>query len=195
MGYATAVDRRLRRLEAQQARKAALEPDTISWQLQVTASCPPDKRVHIRSGIGVPAYQWGAVMQADFVPDQIGDFENSTETQMDLMFSNAGYYLPIVLCYYGDWVCYHSLGGGYLEPVFDNVIGAEVETAAEAEVQIDGFLNGVGQWYNYRVPLSGLVFKNDGRIDTQYAILPIDVVNRGRSYLYRDARVRRGAMP
>ena len=189
MSYALPITQ-LRRIEKIQAREAAFVQDDRWYNLMIAPSCPPDKRLHIRNGIVNPSGRWGFIMQDDFIPDTICDFENVDETQMDLNFTNADYYLGIILCYAGDWAAYRTLGAAYEEPVFDNVVGSEVATAAGAEAQIDAFLNGVDQWYYYRVPLWGVVLKNDGVVGVNYAILPVDDVYRERSYMYRDARAR-----
>ncbi len=194
MGWA-GIETRLGRLEREQARTEIEDPNQQWYDLRVSASCPPDKRVHIRSGIGTPSGRWGFIMGNDFLPYTICDFENQPETQMSLNFTNAGYYLGLLLCYYGEWVAYRSLGPSYQEPVFDNVLGTEVETAAEAEAQIDALLNGSEDWYYYRLPLWAIVLKNDGNAGVDYAIEPVDVVNRGRSYLYRDIRSDGGIFP
>lgn len=196
MVYSVSVTSGIVSLEKQQAKDAALEPDNLWYQFQVAASCPPGKTVTIRGGVVTPAYQWAVFEQTDVLPSVVADFADADATQMYLTFTNADYFLPIILCYHYDWVAYQGYDPPiYDNPVFDNVIGTEVETIGEAEAQIDGFLNGVDQWYDERLPLTGIVFKNDGQTGVQYAILPIDQINRGRSYLYRDARVRRGAMP
>ena len=184
----------LRRMEKERAREAAHEPNNRWYELLTAPSCPPDKRLHIRGGIAVAAPARGFIMNNDFVPDWICDFENEPETQLSLNFTNANYYLGIILCYYWEWVARRVLGG-YDEPVFDCVVGSEVATATEAEVEIDALLNGVEQWYYYRMPLWAIVLKNDGSVGTNYAILPIDQVNRDRSYLYRDARSLGGIYP
>jgi len=184
----------LARMLKTQDRKAATVTDEMWYYFLVAPSCPPDKSVHIRGGISSLSGRWGAILQDDFIPDWICDFENEDETQLSLNFTNANYYLGLILCYYGDWVGYRSIAG-YEEPVFDCVVGTEVETATEAEQQIDAFLNGNTQWYYYRLPLWGVVLRNDGQTGVDYAILPVDAVNRGRSYLYRDARSRGGIFP
>ena len=186
----------IKRLERQQAKLAGHEPDDLWYQLRVAASCPPDKTLNIRSGVVSPSYQWAVFELTDILPDTVADFEDQEATGMSLAFTTADYFLPIVLCYGYDWVAYQ----GYDDPslydsIFDNVVGTEAATAIEAEAQIDGFLNGSEQWYYERLPLCGVVFKNDGNTGISYAIEPIDQVNRGRSYIYRDARVRRGAIP
>jgi len=187
---------RIERLETQQRREAVLEPNAKWYELSVSPYCPPDKRVHIRGGVATASQQWGFIINNDFLLDQVCDFENEPETQMALNFTNASYYLGLILCYYSDWVGYNrALGPPYDIPVFDNVIGTEVATAAEAEAEIDAFLNGNTQWYNTRMPLWGIVLRNDGQVGVNYAILPIDKVNRGRSYLYRDARSNGGIFP
>ena len=174
----------LRRLEKNVSRANGRAPGGDRWyQFKAAPSCPPDKRLHIRSGFPIPSIRWTDIVDDYLIPDTICDFENVDETDMDLVFTNANYYLPLILCYYGPWLRDIST-----EPIFDNVIGTEAETHTEAEAQIDGFLNGVRQWYYYRLPLCGVVLKNDGNTSVDYAIEPIDMVNRGRSYLYRDAR-------
>lgn len=183
-----------RRMEKLQEREAAEVADDRWYQLLAAPSCPPDKRIHIRSGISSLSGRWGWITQEDFIPDKVCDFENEDETQLALNFTNASYYLGFILCYYGDWVAYRSIAGRE-EPVFDCVVGTEVATAAGAEAQIDAFLNGYTQWYYYRLPLCGVVLRNDGQVGINYAILPVDAVNRGRSYIYRDARSRGGIFP
>lgn len=184
-GYAV-IDNRLRRLERDKYGQEMF--DNTSYSFLVAPSCPPDKRVHIRGGVASPVTRWGYIMYESYTPSWTCDFEDLDETDMELNFINPNYYLPIILCYFGDWIAYRTAGSP--EPVFDNVIGTEVATAEEAEAQIDALLNGSEQWFNYRFPLRGIVFRNDGVTGIDVSILPIDAVNRGRSYLYRDARAR-----
>lgn len=191
------MNRNLVKVYRQQQVYAAFEPDNIWYQLRTSVACPPDKTVNVRGGVVTPSARWATFEETDILPSVEVDFTNTESTGIDLSFTNSGYFFPIILCLAGDWIAYQGYDDPdiYEYPIFDNVTGTEVATAAEAESQIDGFLNGVDQWYNYRLPLSGIVFKNDGNTEATGSILPIDCVNRGRSYLYRDARVRRGALP
>jgi len=184
------IDRRIQRLEKQQQRTAGYDPPGRWFECLVAPSCPPDKRLHIRGGTATASAVWGWIMGTDFVPDTICDFENETETQMNLIFDNANYYLPIILCYYWEWVAQRVYYDEWTTYIFTNVIGVEVATAPEAEAQIDAWMNGYTQWYHDTMPLWGVVLKNNGQAGVHYAIQPIDQVNRGRSYLYRDARAR-----
>ena len=177
------IDRRIGALDRARERSAADVPRRDMWyEFKVAPSCPPDKRLHIRPGIVTPSIRWSDFIEDDYIPYTVCDFENQTETDMGLVFVNAGYYLPILLCYNGEWLGYRD------DPIFNNVIGTEVETAILAEAQIDGFLNGTEDWYYYRLPLCGVVLRNDGQVGANYAIQAIDAVNRGRSYLFRDSR-------
>jgi len=196
MSYDVVLDRRVALLERQQTVGAGTVQDNKWYEFQCAPSCPPDKRIHIRGGIVTASGRWGFIINNDFILDFTCDFENEPETQLNLVFSNPGYFLPLILCYYGDWVGYNrAIGPPYDLPVFENVIGTEVATAAEAEAQIDAFLNGYEQWYIFRFPLWGVVLKNDGCAGIPYAIAPIGAVNRGQSYLYRDARSNGGIFP
>jgi len=173
----------VRELDRSMRQRAASAPrGDLQYQFRVAPSCPPDKQLHIRPGIAVPSIRWTAFIEDDYIPYTVCDFENQDETDVGLSFTNSGYYLPIILCYAQAWLDDRT------EPIFDNVVGTESATALEAESQIDGFLNGVEDWYYARLPLCGVVFKNNGEVDVLYAIEPIDAVSRGRSYIYRDAR-------
>ena len=183
-------DRRLNRLEKRQEREASFENVNAWYEFLVAPSCPPDKRLHIRGGTVTPTSRWGFIIQQSYIEPQTCDFEDTDATDLSLNFSNAGYYLPLILCFYGDWLAYRTLGPAYEDPVYDNVVGTEVATTVEAEAQLDSLLNGSNDWFDYKMPLYGVVLKNDGDTDSDAAILAIDAVNRGRSYLYRDARAR-----
>ena len=193
MSY-TATLAGVRRLERQQERDAAHAMPSRWYDFLVSPTCPPSKQLYIRGGIPSPSPYWGTIMTGTYIPAWTCDFENEDETQMDLVFSSANYYLPIILCYYYDFLAsYPFYGQDYLDggdPVFDNVIGTEVATSIQAEEQIDAWMNGVTKWFRELLPLVGVVFKNNGQTAVSYAIEPVDSVNRGRSYLYRDLRAR-----
>lgn len=181
---------RTQRLQAQADRQAAREEVPRWYDFKVAPSCPPDKRLHIRRGYATQSLNFDGLVQQSYIAAMTCDFENEEETDMPLAFSNAGYYLPIILCYAGEWIAEQSTGT--IRPIFDNVVGDEVETGQEAEAMINRWMGGYTDWAYYRFPLHGVVLRNDGQIGITYAILPIDAVNRGRSYLYRDARHKDG---
>ena len=182
------VGNKIKRAEQEENIRAANVEVSRGYDFSVAPPCPPDKRLYIRGGYVTESRGFdGVVLQSD-TPFMTCDFENEEETGMPLLFDNSFHYLPIILCYYGDWIAFRTFGETYETPVFDNVIGEEVATPAEAEAQIDAWMNGYTDWSYYRFPLRAVVLRNNGATGTRYAILPIDTVNRGRSYLYRDAR-------
>ena len=191
MSYDAGLGKRVKELERQQQGAAGFDLPGRWYELLVTPTCPPSRQLNIRGGTVTASPMWLWIMQRDFVPDMVCDFTVELETTLPLRFSNAGWYLPIILCLEGEWVAYGIPGASRADPpYFQPVVGDEVETSTQAEAQIDAWLNGYTQWYYYLVPLCGVVFKNNGVVDTDCSILAIDAVNRGRSYLYRDARMR-----
>jgi len=188
MNYARVIDVHLRALARQQEKQAAYVESPRWYDFLIAPSCPPDKRLHIRGGYATESYNFGGVVVQATTPAMICDFENEAETDMGLVFINANYYLPIILCYYGEWIAFRTLDPDLYTQVFDNVTGTEVATAVEAEAQIDAWMNGYTEWSYYRFPLRGVVLRNTGATGISYEIMPIDAVNRGRSYLYRDPR-------
>jgi hypothetical protein len=184
----------LQRLERAQGRSNAFAPDGRRYEFRVTPSCPPSKEIYISGGIATPSSNWFSILDHDFIPTVTCDFEDEDQTGMALSFTNADYYLPILLRYHGDWVCSNYADPAYSDPVFDNAVGTECATAVEAEAQIDLFLNGGTSLY-YTMPLHGVILRNDGRTGIKFAILQVDAMNQGNSYLYRDARAWHGIFP
>jgi hypothetical protein len=190
MNEQAVLHQRLRAVERKGHNAASVGRDqSYLYELSVTPTCPPSKQLYIRPGVISPDWDWAWIMDRSYIEAVTCDFADTEQTGMDASFNNAGYYLPVLLCYYGDWAAYHNLES-YDDPqVFDNIVGDEVATAGEAESVIDGYLNGMTTIY-YKVPLVALMLRNNGVTGVDGQILPIDQVNRGRSYLYRDIRDR-----
>jgi hypothetical protein len=129
------------------------------------------------------------------VPDLTADLTDATQVTVDVTFSNADWYLVYVLLL--------KLPADVSEPTESDWsfwlwgTGTELETAAEAEAHMEwDTLHESNPWYSFYdgfhgYPLCGLVLKNDGTVGSGCPILPVDVVNRGRSYMWpRDVRPR-----
>lgn len=178
------VDRRLGRLEKREAGRATSVSEPLSDHFRVSVSCPPDTRVHVRGGnvweggiwIGIGNGYYIESYTTDFAsPDTIDGFEGN--------FANANYFMGVVFgrAFYGE----------------DNFViwsGDEFATAGEAEQDIQDVALLMDPWYgddyNGGLPLCGIVLQNNGQVGVNGAVLPIDAVNRGRSYYWRDLRPR-----
>jgi hypothetical protein len=137
---------------------------------QTAPSCPPDTQLHARGGYVWDAYAgngwWAYPMDADF---GVGG-----NVQV-LPFANAGWYRGVLVTRYG---------GGTSPNHYET---DEYATAAEAQDAVIAMIT-TGTMYQTDLPLALLVVKNDGTTGVAGAILPIDAVNRGRSYLFREVR-------
>jgi hypothetical protein len=183
--------------EARSAREIAPEP----YQFRIDATCPPTHSVIIRPGnMNRNATYWFWVdydvqtpmMTIDF--SDLGDTIAAEEDGSDLLtctFANAYWYIGLVLGFNYEYIQERDTDPDWL-PVFLYCGGqTEYETALEAEAEIDLLLNGtfqVSQWD--RQCLWSFVLRNNGTVGLAGQIQPIDPLNRGRSYLYRDARER-----
>lgn len=175
--------------------KRGFEPGADWYQFRTAPSCPPDKRIHMRGGLGWngPGYSWtDSPYYGWWVPDRIADLEDTDSVTVDITFTTAGYYLGYALALLipeapdspaaNDWNF--------------TLIGTDDEqaTAQEAEDDLLTWLQqsnwGVWAWrgdalgYEVGYPLCGMVLKNDGTVGAGAHILPIDSVNRGRSYIF-----------
>lgn len=179
---------RLRRAEGQRAVRAV----DANWYSFLTApSCPPDQRVHLRGGLAyceVSAYGEPYSDRGWIIPDLIADLTDSDQVITDFTYSTSNAYLAYCLVLMiptpiegpatSDWK--FRLTGS----------GAESLTAEEAEVEFQAYAETNPIWpdaYSYDpdpgMPIGALILRNDGTIGGRN-IMPIDKVNRGRSYLW-----------
>lgn len=161
------------------------------WQFAVSASCPPDERVQVRGGVIYPGPYWLVLDSAGWRGPDACDFTDPEMMGLDCNFTNAYYYLGLILCYEADWLLFYY----HWEPdtkLHFEVVGAttEWETSLEAEAEIDALLNGGGAIYQERMPLCTVVLRNNGITGIDGQVMPIDSVNRGRSYIWQDVRPR-----
>lgn len=166
------------------------------YDFLVTTTCPPSTAININGGKAwIDSNAWGYVYYVVQQPSDTLDFATATDIEWEtdptglaagdpfiLSFSNPNYYISVALAINHNYI---ASGTGEQYEVYSDMV--EYATASEAEEAIDAFLNG-GIFGYSDLRLWTIVFRNNGVTDTQGAILPIDVINRGRSYLYRDIR-------
>lgn len=180
------LERRLDALSRRDKTSAAHTHLQVWYEFLVRPTCPPSKQAFIRPGVLSSS-------TTAYVEAQIADFEDAANmNDLTCTFTNAYWYLPLILCFDSNWVQYagNPAYASYWDYQFNNVLCEECETAGEAEQCIDALMNGSEAWYRYRFPLWGVVLRNNGQTGIPAAIQPIDAINRGGSYLYRDCRAR-----
>lgn len=196
------LDGRIRRLEKQQEQQAGAAQNWDAYQYRVMPTCPPSTAVYVRGG----RYCFNAQSQGfhRWVKDSQFDFVSDTDdvyAYWPYTCVNAGWYLPVYLglCWYGDYDRYTD---GYTDNPQFALFGAdylsftgggfvEYETTGEAEAAIDATNADFIQDHirETTIPLCRLVLRISAPGQNQF--MPIDMVNRGRSYLwgqFRDGR-------
>lgn len=207
------LGRRMRHLRYQQDRRAARAVGDREYYFRVRPTCPPTTSLMVMPGrMYRNAAYWAWISYDMQVPQYEMDFTAPTDfgwrvdrwtyNPLPLNFADAGYYQAVVVGWYFGYLFYTVEGGPGSADVdivwtYD---GGQVEyaTAAEAEAKLDHLLNGgtdpgtdpfeTGIFYADRMPLVAVVLRNNGVMGVDSQILPIDAVNRGRSYIYRDVR-------
>lgn len=200
-GLIRRADRLQKQLNAGKTRQAVIQ----DYDFRVTATCPPSTSVVIRAGKAWRDATYWAVIgynvekpsaTIDLATEEIfKDNWPGADELLRLNFTNPYYYKAITLGYDGDWVFYEQYGEDSYEYKYRWLgSGTEVATAAEAEAEIDLILNGgyetdgTGPYSEYQFLLWSFVLRNNGVTGQEGQIMPIDPLNRERSYLYRDMR-------
>ena len=196
------INQRLSAIEASAKKQGRSSQGDAWYQMRASVSNPPDTRVHIRG-----AWMQGSVYLADrltvWLPSISCDFSSTDQFAIDAShaydgnFGNAHWYKPVLLCYNYDY--YYVLVGGLPAsyPTYDKpfcipgLTSPEYETAVEAEDGIITWMETDTGYLNYSdMPICIIVLRNNGATGTPGAVQAIDAVNRGRSYLWRDMRMR-----
>ena len=164
------------------------------YQFRVSASTPPDKRVHVRAGYLLVGWYWLMLGDGGWVDATAVDFSSGLDS-LPLSFTTANSYVGVILCYTFETLIEDGIppGQGQWATPVPWTIGGDIEynTAIEAEARIQYMLSGNQEIQNgYYFPLCALVLRNDGTVGTSGAILPIDMINRDRSYIWMDCRPR-----
>jgi hypothetical protein len=184
-GFVTAWQE-ARRLERQQRRHAAFENNADAYLYRVRPSCPPDTRIWVTMPAGAlwspPA---GNSIAAGWFPEPAAFdlFGGVNVVNAIYQFVNPHWYIACTAVPWDLWSDspYVALFGPGTEGGFTGGIETEYETAVEAEVALGAFLTD-GMTY-MGPPACQLILRNDGNVNLPLQILPIDAVNRGRSYL------------
>lgn len=164
------------------------------YHFRVAASCPPDKRIHIRPGYLLTGWYFMTLSDGGWVDAVVVDFSDGLDS-ISLSFTNANYYMAFILCFTYESLIDHGVPvyqGEWNDPIPYAVgVSTEYATAVEAEEYIKNLLSGSQEIQNGSFfPLCALIMRNDGTTGINGGILPIDSVNRGRSYIWLDCRPR-----
>ena len=168
-------------------RSRHVEPDPQWDSFRVSPRCPPDKTLWMRGGLIYWYFTVSGELESNRawqLPSTTIDFADPASVGIDITFTNSSWYKGYVVA-----VTMHN---DTTVPTFYLYgSGVESETAVEAEQEFVTW-----QWYavDHAIICQGyqlcaIILKNDGVVGPGCNILPIDSINRGRSYIFqRDLR-------
>lgn len=176
-------------------RRVIVFVDDASWyQFRVAPTCPPSRRLHMHGGRTYLCYNSTSADLDDYeeraytVPDLIADLADTNSVYTDVVFTNANYYQLFYLELRTPAILENPLSRDW--SFYLHGTGDEFETAAEAEAWLNSeTFQESSPWDHGSIdivayPLCGLVLRNDGTVGGGCHILPVDYVNRGRSYMW-----------
>ena len=195
------LQRNTRRLEKQQRRQAGTV-QSDAYQFKLSPTCPPSTSIRFNGGLAWwPAYSyWPAGF---FIPSYTVDLTDPDKVSVrrdysgyTYTFNNPYWYAPCIaiITGYATWpppdpwpeeppdtifYLYGTHGGS--SPYF-----AEYETAGEAEMALQEIIGEQAAYYG--IAAGGLVLRNNGNVGAHNQYMPVDPINRGRSYLFGGKR-------
>jgi len=178
---------RVARLERANARVSSYTQPNYQWNFRVAVSCPPSTVIHMRGGqVWGDPKDWSG--KSWYVESASYDLADEGETGYHYIFTNAHWYKPlaVMLRYSGNPT---ALG---TNPPLRIVTSGEWATAAEAEeAAYPTIATGRFDPYAwYGIPLGVFILRNSGNTTAYNQFMPIDRVNRGGSYLFRELKLR-----
>ena len=204
------VERQIKEVERVQKKQSAFAYNWDEDSFRVSPTCPPSTSVSFRGG-----WVWWQPGSGNtygyYVPGYTVDLTDVDKVNMvaggavpyTYTFTNAYWYLPVMMVLannctscgdkplraretWPDEIPDQSI---YLTGMGDTGFRLdEYETAAEAE----NVLRTTGRWRtvtdSYGVVLIVVILRNNGNTSDPNQWMPVDKVNRGRSYLFRNIR-------
>lgn len=182
--------RRLERLRDRQAAAGEIQQGPTDFSLACT--CPPSTSIVFRGGLSW--WDNASIWPAGFIiPTYKVDLADKSKCSVGLntseigyVFTNANWYLAAVA------VLSDQLWSVPEHPPFPDTVpdGAielgiatdELETAGEAEGRFRALRGDVVAQYG--IVIGGIIIRNSGNIIDENQYMPIDPINRGRSYLF-----------
>ena len=111
------------------------------------------------------------------------DLSDSDTMDISIGYDNPYWYKDIIVALDAGWTDYTLVYRG------SGARGNEYETAVEAEqAAITWLTDDYSSAPEYGPQLGILILRNNGTITMDNAIMPIDAVNRGRSYIWKQPR-------
>ena len=180
------LERQVRRLELAQERRGTFVENSDVYRFRLSPTCPPSTSVHFHGGLAwKPVYSyWPAGF---FIPSYTVDLADTSKTTIEVQFSNAGWYCAVLIGVDADMWPPPDPPDTWPDSLPDDCLYMyrstdEFETAAGAEAAVRN-LSGERVAY-YSVCMGGIVLRNNGNTADYNQFMPIDPVNRGRSYLF-----------
>ena len=180
------LDRQVQRLELNQQRRAGSVENADTYRFRLSPTCPPSTSITFHGGLAWwPAYS--SYPAGFFIPTYTVDLSDTSKTYGEFIFSNANWYSAVLLGLEQDMWPPPAPPDTWPDTLPDGCIylarsGDEFETAVEAEVTVRELVG--SRVARYGVCMGGVVLRNNGNIIDYNQFLPIDPINRGRSYIF-----------
>jgi len=186
------IDYRLLDLERREKLARRSEDYRAKFEFKVAPTCPPSTAINIHGGRAWNPTDSNYPGRGWTVPNLSLDVADVDDVGSCHNFSNAYYYLgTVVTLTYGYNPDSVAAGDPALTLYGTWPAWTERATAAEAEDDcIDVLWNAANRPWDYGLPLCMLVIRNNGTTLADCQYMPIDAVNRGRSYIWQDCRPR-----
>ena len=179
------IRNRMQDIEKKQERMAGRAGDDYPQSFTLSPTCPPSTSVHFTGG-----FRWevlGYLIERGWtMPGYTVDLSNPDDWYPWYTYTNAYWYSPCLFVV-PKWTYPPEFPNPWPDdipnkPYLYGFMTGEYETAAEAEDACRGICM---EELNRGTNAGGIILRNNGNLITyEDQFMPIDMVNRGRSYLF-----------
>lgn len=179
------ISNAIRKLDKLQGIRAGVVSNWDSYQFRISPTCPPSTSITFRGGYvwkppaSVGSYGW-------HIPSYTVDLADGDKTgRSTVSFTTPYAYVEYtILLRVADGLAPHEEWPETAPDLSIRLLGSSGEhaTAKDAEDAMIAREKSAGQYYG--IPVVGIIFRNNGNIVEYNQFMPIDKINRGRSYLF-----------
>ena len=181
------LSREVRGLELQRVQRAGAVENADQYRFLIAPTCPPSTSIRFQGGLlWWPMYSYYAC--PFFCPSYTVDLADTDKVSVSFTFTHAYWYKATLIGVdqdiWPDVLSYPTVPPD--DTIYLRGYTQEFETATEAEAYSRDLIGQQATFYSHN--MGAIILRNNGNTVDYNQVMPIDPINRGRSYIFGKKR-------